>query len=519
LSNLISNKKLLFFLIIINHLLFIEILFYYIFDQYVEYEEFLFLPNYVLFLTTFMVILNPLYAVVAVIFSLALISNYTSDRIYEKIIGFRGNVLAKSELGVSFMFISLSSLLIILIFALNLIYNSTICSKTKKGMIKKSQKILDQSSEEVKLEYLDATKKCDELAISVIEFYKEYPYYSVALEKDYKKNMKRILKYQYGQPHNSVYSDSTFAVTCIENVTFGVRNFEIFCLLGPHHSGKSFIMNVIASRENYNTGNLYVNGINKTRSNMEEVIYSYGMQEPSLSDDLTVKEHLVGMLDLIGYSNQGIKSFTKELLQFYELAQYTDEKVKYLNYEQQKRLNLMLMIAHGQSTILLDEPTKGVYKFEKRKFLWDRIKQTNRNFKSSMLIATNSLEEAVYLSDRVGIMSRGRMVYVGTFEQLKTKYMYHYNLIVNTKGTKNFNEKHFISSIKDQGGIDLKFIYSNGGLYYFRVIFNSANEMKHFQKLIEKYLLKESSSTKEMLFNYRLGQMTLSEIYTELIGY
>ncbi|OUM58910.1 hypothetical protein PIROE2DRAFT_32213, partial [Piromyces sp. E2] len=205
----------------------------------------------------------------------------------------------------------------------------------------------------------------------------------------------------------------------IENVTFGVRNFEIFCLLGPPHSGKSFIINAVASIDNYNTGNLYINGINKIRSNMEEIMFGYCMQEPSLSDDLTVKEHLISMLNLIGYTNQGMKSFTKELLQFYDLAQYSNVKVRYLSHEQKKLLNLMLITAHGQSTILLDEPTKGISKFEKRKFIWDRIKQTNRNFKSSILIATSSLEEAVYLSDRVGIMSRGRLVYVGTFEQLK----------------------------------------------------------------------------------------------------
>ncbi|ORX50088.1 hypothetical protein BCR36DRAFT_412574 [Piromyces finnis] len=519
LSNLISNKKLLLFFIVVEHLLFIEILFYYVFDQYSKYEEFLFLPNHVLILTVVMVLLNPLYAVISVIFSLALISNYTSDHIYKNVIGFRGNILAKSELGVSFIFISISTILVILIFVFNLIYNSTLRKKTKKGMIKKSQKILEQSPEEVKLEYLEATRKCNDLAISIIEFYKEYPYHSIALEKDYKSNMKRILKYQYGQPHNSVYTNSTFAITCIENITFGVRNFEIFCLLGPPRSGKSFIVNAIASIDNYNTGGLYINGINKTNSNIEEIIFSYCRQEPSLSDDLTIKEHLFNMLDLIGYSNQGIKSFSKELLQFYGLAQYTNVKVKYLSYEQKKILNLMLIIAHGQSTILLDEPTKGISRFEKRKFIWDRIKQTNRSFKSSILITTNSLEEAVYLSDRVGIMSRGRLVYVGTFEQLKSKYISHYNLIINTKGMKNFNERLLVTSVKEQAGIDLEFKYSNAGLYNYKVIINSFNEMKRIKAILEKHLLKEGNSSEKSFFNYRLGQITLTDIYTELTGY
>lgn len=518
LSKMISNKKSLLIIIIIYHLLFIEIIFRYIFNEYVKHEEFLFIPNSLLLLIIILALFSPVFAVISVTFSLALISNYSLDNIYKKTIGFRGNILAKSELGVSFIFIALSIILIMIVFGINIFYHSTFYRHAKKIIPKRSKKILEQSSDEVKSEYVETTKKYKDLAIGVVELFKEYPYQSVSLDKDYKVNMERILKYQYGQPHNSLYCHSRFSITCIESVTFGVRNYEIFGLLGPPHSGKTFILNAIAGEEHYDAGTIYINGLSRNQSGIEDIVYGYCKQEPTLSNDLTVKEHLETLLDLIGYSNQNIKSFTKELLKFYGIGQYANVKVRYLSMENKKILNLILHTAQGQPVVLMDEPTKFINTIEKRKFLWDRIKQTNRSFKSSILLATNSLEEAIYLCDRVGIISRGRLVYVGTFEQLKAKYSNQYDLILDTKDF-NFDEDHFNTLISKRLGINLKLKHQYTGRYEYEVIINSTKELKKLRTALEGYVKKSERHTKALFNYYHICQKTLSDIYTELIGY
>eukprot|EP00833_Pecoramyces_ruminatium_P008168 jgi/Orpsp1_1/1182200/evm.model.c7180000080301.1 len=289
------------------HLMFNVVGFYYVYYFYSKEKSNLYFPDILLFNDVIFITLNPIYAIVSVLFSLFLISNYTNDKVYSKIIGFRGNIFARSELGVSFMFIGISSVMIGIMFILNLFYHSTVYRYAKKGMVKKSKKIIEESCEEVKEEYNEVQKKCKELSICVMEIYKEYDYHSLSLENDFKRNKQKIMSYQYRQPHSSVYADSKFATTILESITFGVRPHEIFCLVGPCNSGKSFILNAIAVKENYDTGNLYVNGVSKMNSNMEDVMYSYCPQNSTLMDELTVKEQLMYLFDIVGYPDQALK--------------------------------------------------------------------------------------------------------------------------------------------------------------------------------------------------------------------
>eukprot|EP00833_Pecoramyces_ruminatium_P017131 jgi/Orpsp1_1/1191163/evm.model.d7180000083889.1 len=404
------------------HLMFNVVGFYYVYYFYSKEKSNLYFPDILLFNDVIFITLNPIYAIVSVLFSLFLISNYTNDKVYSKIIGFRGNIFARSELGVSFMFIGISSVMIGIMFILNLFYHSTVYRYAKKGMVKKSKKIIEESCEEVKEEYNEVQKKCKELSICVMEIYKEYDYHSLSLENDFKRNKQKIMSYQYRQPHSSVYADSKFATTILESITFGVRPHEIFCLVGPCNSGKSFILNAIAVKENYDTGNLYVNGVSKMNSNMEDVMYSYCPQNSTLMDELTVKEQLMYLFDIVGYPDQALKSYIKDLLKFYNLSEFTNVKIKNLDYESRKILNIIIATANAQQIVLMDEPTQGITSFNKRKYIWERIKQTNRLFKSSILIATSSIEEAAYVCDRMAIINRGRLIFVGTFEQLMTKY-------------------------------------------------------------------------------------------------
>ncbi|ORX88125.1 P-loop containing nucleoside triphosphate hydrolase protein [Anaeromyces robustus] len=509
--NFFKSKKILIFSVVIYHLMFIMVAFTFIFEIYNLDKNILYMPEYLIVIEVILLLLNPLYAVVGILFSLYLISNYSTDKFYSKLVGWSGNVFSRSELGISILFTILTSYMVCLMFLFNIFYHSTVYKYSKKGMVKRSKRIIEESCEEIKNEHKYVTDNCKDLVIGAIDLYKEYPYYSLSLNRDFSYNKKKIKKYQYKEPHSSVYADMTFSITCIDAVTFGVKQNEIFGIIGPPHSGKSCILNIVGIKETYDTGSLYINGINKANSNMEDIVISYCMQKPTLMKELTVKEQLALVLDIIGYSNQGLNNYSKELLKFYDLTEFTNVKIKDLSYDIRKILNLVVMTANAQQIVIMDEPTQGIQTLARKRFVWDRIKQCSRFYKSSILLATSSLDEAAYLCDRIGILCKGRLVYIGTLGELKRKYENHYYLTVETDGSTSFHNILIKNNLETLLDIKFELKIHTPTYYKYTCIINT--NLDKLLKALEDY------KSENIITCYTLSQKTINDIYSDLTCY
>ncbi|CUX76840.1 ABC transporter, ATP-binding protein [Thermococcus chitonophagus] len=195
----------------------------------------------------------------------------------------------------------------------------------------------------------------------------------------------------------------------LRGVTLRIRENEIFALLGPNGAGKTTLLRIIAEGLSYDSGEVKVFGRKLSRKVLRFI--GYVPQEDILYNLLTVEENLKFYADLfdapVGRVNEVIERF--------DLPR--KKKVKELSGGFRKRLSIAVMLLHDPRIIILDEPSTGL-DVPSRRELWRIIRELKEEGKT-IILATHYMEEAETLADRVAIMNEGRVIAVGTVDELK----------------------------------------------------------------------------------------------------
>lgn len=207
-------------------------------------------------------------------------------------------------------------------------------------------------------------------------------------------------------------------VSVVNAINLNLSAGEIFCLFGHKGAGKSTILKIIGGREIIDYGNLYFKG--KSVLNNNEIAYkntSLCSQEIILMSAFTVEEHFTLLSQLS--SNSLPYDQINNLIKLIQLDDKKTIKVSDLLKEEKKLLCIALSLIKDSSILLLDEPTDGL-SFESKKLIWDYIKQIKKH--KIILFTTQSIEEAEYFSERMGILHEGTLICLGTFSYIKSKY-------------------------------------------------------------------------------------------------
>jgi len=205
----------------------------------------------------------------------------------------------------------------------------------------------------------------------------------------------------------------------VDNISFEVKEGEIFGLLGPNGAGKTTTIKMLATLLNPTKGEAKVWGFDVLKQK-DEVRNSIGIvfQEPALDNRLTGKENLDFHARLYGLDSKTREERIQEVLTLVELKDKTNVLV--INYSggMQRRLEIARGLMHYPKVLFLDEPTLGLDP-QTRHRIWEYILYLNQKEKTTIILTTHYMEEADYLCQRVGIIDFGKIVALDTPQNLK----------------------------------------------------------------------------------------------------
>jgi ABC-2 type transport system ATP-binding protein len=204
-------------------------------------------------------------------------------------------------------------------------------------------------------------------------------------------------------------------VEAVAGIDFEVARGEIFGLLGPNGAGKTTTVEILEGLRSADGGDVSVLGVDVTRdSDAVKPRIGVSLQTASLYPKLTVTE----VVDLF-------RSFyphprpTNELIDALELGERHDAQTRNLSGGQRQRLTVALALVNDPELVFLDEPTTGLDPAARRS-LWDLILGLRASGRS-VLLTTHYMEEAELLCDRLAIMDHGRILEMGTVDELISK--------------------------------------------------------------------------------------------------
>ena len=212
------------------------------------------------------------------------------------------------------------------------------------------------------------------------------------------------------------YYDTLCAV---DHLSLSVNN-EIFGLLGPNGSGKTTTVLMLTTLLHPTEGTATVCGYDIVREG-EKVRrqLSYVPQDMAVDIKLTGRENVLLFAHLYGIPNP--KDKTDEVLAVMELSDRADDLIRTYSGGMRRRLELAQALVHEPAVLFLDEPTIGL-DVAARKKIWEHIRALRRNG-MTIFVTTHYMDEADQYCDRVGIVSKGRIVALGSPSSLKSQLM------------------------------------------------------------------------------------------------
>ena len=203
----------------------------------------------------------------------------------------------------------------------------------------------------------------------------------------------------------------------VADVSFSVAPGEVFGLMGPNGSGKSTLLRVLSTAIEPDRGGFSVGGVDGLKEK-RKVRARLGLMvdRPTHYDDLTGRANAYFFARAYGMDEDKAEGVLAELFDYFDLAEYADDKVKTYSYGMGKKLALIEALAHGPEVLLLDEPSLGL-DYTSQLAYQRRIRDLAENG-VTVLLASNQVDEVESLCDRAAFLHRGKLVAQGTPEEL-----------------------------------------------------------------------------------------------------
>lgn len=208
-------------------------------------------------------------------------------------------------------------------------------------------------------------------------------------------------------------------ITAVNNISFDVYKGEIFGFLGPNGAGKSTTIKMLTTLLQPTSGELMLAGKNVTQEqDAARKVFGIVFQDPSLDGELTALENLQLHAVLYKLNKKDAAKRIEELLMLVELGERKDSFVKTFSGGMKRRLEIARGLLHHPQILFLDEPTLGL-DAQTRNLLWNYIKQLNEQEGMTIFFTTHYLGEAEEVADKIAIIDHGKIVALGTSEELR----------------------------------------------------------------------------------------------------
>ncbi|OQA46177.1 MAG: Daunorubicin/doxorubicin resistance ATP-binding protein DrrA [Chloroflexi bacterium ADurb.Bin325] len=217
------------------------------------------------------------------------------------------------------------------------------------------------------------------------------------------------------EAHNLVKKFNGF--TAVDDVSFAIEEGEMFSLLGPNGAGKTTTIAMLSCLLAPTAGEAVIGGHSVTRDPMAaKKIIGVVPQDIALYEELSALENLHFWGRMYGMGGAALKRRIAEVLEEVGLADKAKQRVKTYSGGMKRRINIAVGLLHRPRLLFMDEPTVGIDPQSRRNIL-DSVKALNRQG-MTVLYTTHYMEEAQELSQRVGIIDHGRLIALGTQQEL-----------------------------------------------------------------------------------------------------
>ncbi len=224
-------------------------------------------------------------------------------------------------------------------------------------------------------------------------------------------------------------------ITAVDKLNLEICRGELFSLLGVNGAGKTTTIKMLSCLSMPTDGDAFVGGYSVTKE-AEHVKRLIGVspQETAVAPGLSVKENLELICSIHRFGKEKTSAKIAELSEQFSMKDVLNRKAGKLSGGWQRRVSIAMALISEPQILFLDEPTLGLDVIARHE-LWETIRSMKG--KITIVLTTHYMEEAEALSDRIGIMKSGKLLAVGTVDELNEK-----------AGTKDF-EATFVSIVKE----------------------------------------------------------------------
>lgn len=210
-------------------------------------------------------------------------------------------------------------------------------------------------------------------------------------------------------------------VAAVQDLSFRVKEGELFAFLGVNGAGKSTTINILCGQLAKNSGRVTICGKDLDRD-LDDIKRSLGVvfQGSVLDKDLSVRDNLKSRAALYGIAGEQFEARLAELSQLLEFSDLLKRPVGKLSGGQRRRIDIARALLHRPKILILDEPTTGLDP-QTRSILWKVVSQLREQEHLTVFLTTHYMEEAAD-ADYVVILDHGKIAAEGTPLFLKNTY-------------------------------------------------------------------------------------------------
>lgn len=225
--------------------------------------------------------------------------------------------------------------------------------------------------------------------------------------------------------------------TAVNGLNLTVKEGELFALLGVNGAGKTTTVRMLCCLSKPAGGECSVCGYSCVKeSDKVKQIVGISPQDTAVAENLTVKENLMLMCGIYGFSKDEANKRISQMTDIFKFEEVANSCAKTLSGGWKRKLSIAMALISSPKVLFLDEPTLGLDVLARRE-LWGVV--CSLKGKITIVLTTHYMEEAEELSDRIGIMIDGNLAALGTLEELK-----------KTTGKENLEES-FVKIAEDFG--------------------------------------------------------------------
>jgi ABC-2 type transport system ATP-binding protein len=208
------------------------------------------------------------------------------------------------------------------------------------------------------------------------------------------------------------------SVKAVDNLSLVVKPGEIFGFLGPNGAGKTTTIKMIVGLLNADEGTIEINGFDNRKEALEaKKIMSYVPDNPEVYDRLTGMEYLTFMADIYQVPSPTREERIQYFLDMFELTNAAGDLIKSYSHGMKQKIVLTGALIHNPALLVLDEPMVGLD--PRSSHLLKELMREHCDRGNTVFFSTHVLEVAEKLCDRIGIIHKGKLIAIGTLDELR----------------------------------------------------------------------------------------------------